>query len=562
MISHVPDPSPRAVVAWQGTGDAARHGLSATLGAIGVALCLLSGVLLSLAAVRLSADRANTYASEIALDAGAIGNDPALGRLESCGQASATTGVPAPQLDRDNRLVCRYRPILRLAQTEGRTTLLASAVEPHFGQDAEVEPLEGDGEVPADCPTTLDDVARERRGLRPRRGLPTCRRRSSNASPSAAPRTRPSTTGPTRRTGRSTASRRSSSTGSSTSTTPGGTRPPSGRRARTIAVTGSSSPSRSTRNDQPVAISYSAHCGGTRRPWARVPVLALAADGRSILVGEDGLSGTHPLVVVAAGSHANYPVVGRREADWTSCALNDDGASLPKQALLQVAKRLTFVGNGLELIPAKGVLQIPDVRLPEQAQRVLQAPWYWGLRETMTLSGIPITDESHGPDSPGLKDDYKRPVDAVHEHHGLGVRREGRLRRHARRGLRPGRQRAAAARAAPKRHAYQPSAIPVADDSASRTSPAAWSGGAAKVATLTTEPPTTSQRGTVPARHSPTDSTRLPRPTTIAPPIGTTSIRAVSSLTWSMSAVAVGTSRVVVSLAKYQTAAQPATPSA
>ena len=120
-------------------------------------------------------------------------------------------------------------------------------------------------------------------------------------------------------------------------------------------------------------------------------------------------SGTHPLVVVAAGSHANYPVVGRREADWTSCELNDAGAPWYKRAALEVGKRLTFVGNGLELIPATGILQIPDVRLPEQARRVLAAPWYWGLRETMSLSGMPITDESHGPDSPAFKKEYDEP---------------------------------------------------------------------------------------------------------------------------------------------------------
>lgn len=407
VISHVPDPSPRAVLRRKGL-EHPRSALSATMGAIGVALCLLSGVLLSLAAVRLSADRANTYASEIALDAGAIGNDPALGRLESCGQASATTGVPAPQLDRDNRLVCRYRPILRLAQTDGRTTLLASAVETEVGNAPELEPLEGHGTVPADCPTTLDDVGGSG-AICARVAVPDVRQKElervtvGGATYAAIHHRADAEDWPLD--GVETiiqywlfyvdnAWRNPTALGPASQDHRGDWEFVS------VAL---------DRKDEPVAISYSAHCGGTRRPWARVPVLALAADGRSILVGEDGLSGTHPLVVVAAGSHANYPVVGRREADWTSCALNDDGASPPKRALLQVAKRLTFVGNGLELIPAKGVLQIPDVRLPQQAQRVLQAPWYWGLRETMTLSGIPITDESHGPDSPGFKDDYKHP---------------------------------------------------------------------------------------------------------------------------------------------------------
>src|SRR5262245_54669674 len=100
----------------------------------------------------------------------------------------------------------------------------------------------------------------------------------------------------------------------------------------------------------------------------------------------------------------------------------------------------------------------------------------------------------------------------------------------------------------------------VAADSDSITTPAAWSGGVANVTTVMTLPAMTSQRGTVRARHSPTASTRPPRPTTTAPPRGTTSIRTVSSLAWSISALAVGTSSVVVSLAKYQTAAQPATP--
>jgi hypothetical protein len=407
VITHVPDPSPRAVMS--GASLSTRSdGPSALLGAIGVALCLLSGVLLSLAAVRLAADRANSYASELALDAGAAGNAPAVDRPEACGRDPAGTGAQHPAPGSDDELVCRFRPILRLAQTAGRTTLLASAVEPVVGPSPQLEPLEGDGgERFARCPRTLDGATSD--AVCARVVLP-------DATPQDLPRV----------------------------TVGGATYAAVHHRAgaRDWPLDGVETiiqywlfyldnawqnptalgPARQDHRgdwefvsvaldagNRPVAVSYSAHCGGTRRPWARVPVLALEAAGQSILVGDGRQSGTHPLVIVAAGSHANYPVVGRRAADWTSCQLNDAGAPWYQRAALEVGKRLTFVGNGLELIPATGILQIPDVRLPDQARPVLQAPWYWGLRETMSLSGIPIADEPHGPDSPAFKRDYAEP---------------------------------------------------------------------------------------------------------------------------------------------------------
>jgi hypothetical protein len=78
----------------------------------------------------------------------------------------------------------------------------------------------------------------------------------------------------------------------------------------------------------------------------------------------------------------------------------------------------------------------------------------------------------------------------------------------------------------------------VAELAASATSPSALDGGITIVASALSAPAIGSQRGTVRARHRATASTSDPSATSSAPPIGTASIRAVSSLTWSISRVA------------------------
>ena len=151
------------------------------------------------------------------------------------------------------------------------------------------------------------------------------------------------------------------------------------------------------RDRQAVFVGYSAHCTGYKRPWHAVATVGTIGN-RAVIAGEaGGRAGAHPLVVVARGSHANYPTTGRRDPDWAGCSPSLDAAA-------GVVRQVTLQAGAVETTPEFGPIQIPTVATLAVAQRVLAAPWWWGPDERYSLGGLGGgEDESHGPRSPAMQ---------------------------------------------------------------------------------------------------------------------------------------------------------------
>lgn len=152
-------------------------------------------------------------------------------------------------------------------------------------------------------------------------------------------------------------------------------------------------------SDHPLFVAYSAHCKGTWRPWSVAPTVAIddRTDDKGILIG--GGKRSHPLVVVARGSHANYATSGRREPDWTSCNDLPDGAGLGLGFLTEQV-------SAYETTPRVGPIQIAETVPLAEAASILGAPWYWGPDERFHLNGLSVKKaEEHGPDAPARKGD-------------------------------------------------------------------------------------------------------------------------------------------------------------
>ena len=103
--------------------------------------------------------------------------------------------------------------------------------------------------------------------------------------------------------------------------------------------------------------------------------------------------------MVARGSHANYPTAGRREPDWTSC---EGGLRIVRSGLTF----LSFAAGALETTPATGVFQVPAVASIAVADRILHAPWWWGVDERYEVAGMPLAPDDHGPASPAYQPEF------------------------------------------------------------------------------------------------------------------------------------------------------------
>jgi hypothetical protein len=129
----------------------------------------------------------------------------------------------------------------------------------------------------------------------------------------------------------------------------------------------------------PTFVGYSEHCHGIWRPWKDVPVVAIRDNAVTVGLGDDA---THPLSVVAAGSHANYPTTGAREPDWAGCI---HGAwSATKQALGVIS----FGANAREQTSDTGPIQIPEVLGLAASRAVIGEAKWWGGSETTRLDGM------------------------------------------------------------------------------------------------------------------------------------------------------------------------------
>ena len=152
---------------------------------------------------------------------------------------------------------------------------------------------------------------------------------------------------------------------------------------------------------EPLFVAYSAHACGSWRPWREAPVVRILDGGRSVAVGHAtrDSQASHPLVIVARGSHANYPTTGSRETNPAGCDAGWAAGLRP----------LAFAAGANESTPEFGPIEVPDAAPLDEAAAVLGAPWRWGEREDFVDSGFPVVARRPGPDGPGLQG-YGRPA--------------------------------------------------------------------------------------------------------------------------------------------------------
>lgn len=155
----------------------------------------------------------------------------------------------------------------------------------------------------------------------------------------------------------------------------------------------------------PTFVAYSEHCHGIWRPWRDVPVVAIRGNAVTVGLGDDA---THPLSVVAAGSHANYPTTGSREPDWAGCLPNTFTAT--RKALGVIS----FGANAREQTSDTGPIQIPVVLDLSASRAVIGEPRWWGGSETTTLDGMLAGKASStGAAAPLLQGTGAHPVTAL-----------------------------------------------------------------------------------------------------------------------------------------------------
>lgn len=155
----------------------------------------------------------------------------------------------------------------------------------------------------------------------------------------------------------------------------------------------------------PVFVAYSAHCAGTWRPWAEAP--SVAVDGKRVLVGGSGdTPASHPLAIVALGSHANYATPGTREPDWASCPSHGAGWA-------QALHLITFLAAAREATPDLGSFQVPSVLEETETNSVAGRPLWWGAGGRTKLGAIRLLSDEHGPDSPIYHHAWKDPIDEI-----------------------------------------------------------------------------------------------------------------------------------------------------
>jgi hypothetical protein len=143
----------------------------------------------------------------------------------------------------------------------------------------------------------------------------------------------------------------------------------------------------------PVFVAYSAHCAGTWRPWREAPAVSVIRT--SIVVGGTAdLPPSHPLSIVALGSHANYATPGIREPDLTSCK----GARVAKPM-----RWLAFTAAAREETPDLGTFQIPAPLTQEETEQEATRPVWWGKSGALLLDKIELDSSTHGPASPALQ---------------------------------------------------------------------------------------------------------------------------------------------------------------
>ncbi len=164
----------------------------------------------------------------------------------------------------------------------------------------------------------------------------------------------------------------------------------------------------------PVFVAYSAHCGGTWRPWSHARVVS-GTTRTSVVVTNDPAEASHPLVAVALGSHANYPTPGEREPDWAACGA-EAGSGAEGPGARPGLRALSYAANAREGTPATGPLQLLEPLPVAEARRIVSLPWYWGHDVRIRVLGghLKVEQGEHGPSSPAFhREIYNCPLHTI-----------------------------------------------------------------------------------------------------------------------------------------------------
>jgi hypothetical protein len=143
--------------------------------------------------------------------------------------------------------------------------------------------------------------------------------------------------------------------------------------------------------NKPLYVAYSAHCGGSWKPW------------------DDTVRyQTHPLVAVALGSHGNYPNAGaHRVPDFTSCI------KIPRG----IGTLLAFAANVQDVTADRWEWGADRVEKVDENEWPMNFPGTWGgndivqLKTKRSFPEKPVSGA--GPKSPALQPLWQDPLRTI-----------------------------------------------------------------------------------------------------------------------------------------------------
>jgi hypothetical protein len=135
-------------------------------------------------------------------------------------------------------------------------------------------------------------------------------------------------------------------------------------------------------DEQPLFVGYSQHCLGQQRPWATTPTW----------------DGTHPVVYVAAGSHANYFSSGMHQINL---ACVPDQVKYVLFVLLRLAPPVDYTGSGAVAGPPRSGGTVAHIeQIGSGAHSWVAFPGFWGEGEFFHAPA-PIGTVAAGPSPTG-----------------------------------------------------------------------------------------------------------------------------------------------------------------
>jgi hypothetical protein len=150
-----------------------------------------------------------------------------------------------------------------------------------------------------------------------------------------------------------------------------------------------------SRHGEPVDAAYSQHCLGQQRAWADTP----------------RWRGTHPIVYVALGSHANYFVPGTHQLN-PQC-IPPQALALLAQAGLPLPVDYAFPG-GATAGPPRSASVVTRIRRVDTHPRAwLRFPGTWGEQQWFHASFFGTVALGNSPVGPAFQDVWQDPLGTI-----------------------------------------------------------------------------------------------------------------------------------------------------